>query len=155
MATDLTVEYQTLGSFAPDLAHPRWWDTWAKAEGPYACYVLTYKTVPTAVVRLFRRQLTYPGLIQANCLGIGGVFTREESRGRGYASRLLSNVIEDQRFKHILVGLYSTRPATLYTNLGFIRLSDFHGGLYVRVLPPYRLFVLPNDAWKLETEAHF
>lgn len=156
--TDWSIEYHSKGDFAPVLARPGWHELWDKQfpDGPYGCYVLSKGAVPISIVRLFRRSLTIRNLVSLSALGIGGVFTVDEFRGQGYASRLLSHAIkENEKTNQLLAILYSARPSSIYTNLGFIRLSEFHGGLYVRTIPPYRAFVFPDERWEVLRKEHF
>ncbi len=53
--------------------------------------------------------------------GLGAVFTPEEHRGRGHATRLIEHVIESSRAEGaLLAGLFSEIGARYYERLGFV-----------------------------------
>lgn len=106
---------------------------WSWTPPPFGAYVLkTPEGEDAAILRLFARMLSWDKRA-LRAVGIGGVWTRPDLRGQGYAANLLKQVVDRLREAQSAVDvvILHSKPRTLYTLLGFEELIP---GLMVNVL---------------------
>lgn len=115
-----------------------------------------FVTPPLAAARLFKRKARCRG-IRMPCIGIGGVFTPKELRGKGYATRLLNMLMIEMRRLDVapLAALYAQKR-TIYERLGFVRVRDSgkYGGFYIAPISS-GVDIFPSQDWTLFPEGHF
>jgi GNAT superfamily N-acetyltransferase len=98
-------------------------DYWAWDPDPDIALVYEYgpPTAYRACVRLFQNCILSSGGVHLDALGIGGVFTQEGWRGRGFATALLHYV--ELAYKPLVLVLYS-RGGDLYLYNGYEQITD-------------------------------
>ena len=128
---------------------------WKWSIKPSASYILKVEDAsdgaPQAILRVFIRLLK-SDMRTFRAVGIGGVWTRPESRGKGYATALLKATmfkLREEQPSADLVIMHSS-PRSLYNRFGFMEIADdllanaLHGDIHIA----------PGN-WRVEPEEHF
>ncbi len=103
------------GTEAWELRRPHWgWD-----PPPDEAIVLTMNGGPMSVVRVFKQKRLVSVERTLLAYGIGGVYTREDSRGLGMATKVLRETIKRSSGVVAALVLFADPDRTLYTDLGF------------------------------------
>ena len=118
------------GLAVPDLAKPHWAHIFGehapKPAQPNYCYVAYDDHESVAVLRCFARTLTTRGA-SFQALAIGGVYTHDAYRRRGFATALLYHALSENSGNKIAI-LHAPSPS-LYLSVGF-RLINENTSLY-------------------------
>lgn len=135
-------------------AHPelkqQWWE-WSDLA-PYAAITGWVGREAVAIVRLFDVQLTLPDAVSIECIGFGGVFVKEEHRGKRYGIAIVNQAILACGPRGMPFVL-RTRDARLYRPLGFEFVADGEDGQSVYFHSrASRVKVFRNIAWKLSAK---
>ena len=136
-------------------------DWWAWTGEPDLTIVLNQEVpdsppVPLTVCRLFKRKARCRGT-RISCIGIGGVFTPENLRGKGHASRMLTMLMDEMRERRVApLAVLFAQDRTLYERLGFVKVreSGKFGFLMVASLSE-DIEVFPSKDWTIIPGDHF
>lgn len=121
---------------------------------PQAAWLLKIRTTgeDAAILRIFFRMLkTETRTFRA--VGIGGVWTRPDLRGRGYGTELLAAALDKIRAEQPsadVVILHTACYTGFYSHLGFHKVAE---GLYAVSI--HGDVTLGDGPWCVEPEGHF
>lgn len=124
---------------------------WPTNSPVVAFGIKTEEGESAAIVRMFLR-LFKSETRSLRAVGIGGIWTRPDLRGQGYATELLAQVMEKTRTDQPhadLVVMYA-EPRTLYTTHGFSKVAE--GVLGVSL---HGDMTILDAEWRVMPEGHF
>lgn len=109
-----------------ELRKPHWYDP-ESPTGGFGAVVASVGDRPVSCVRLFRRELISP-FARLQVVGIGGVFTVEDERKRGYCAAVMKVALHEIRIREYLAAiLYTATDWDFYKQFGFFVLAPPKG----------------------------
>ena len=122
---------------------------WGWDPSPDEAIMMRVDGEPVSVVRLFKQKHLVSNGRSLLVSGIGGVYTREDKRGLGMATKLLREVIKRSHGEVAALVLFADPDRTLYADLGFELLA---GRLHALSFADHSLV---GHRWKLCPEEVF